>query len=107
MIDAKQGTLRASTDLTKYDSADDWVEFKFINGLRLTGGGTLDGQGSSVWGGAQCPKNKNCKILPVVRVLDIYLHQASITKLLFFVITQVEKGINMMNLFDLISVDKV
>ncbi|KAF3341755.1 exopolygalacturonase [Carex littledalei] len=69
-----QGTLKASTDLNKYDSGDDWVEFKFINGLRLTGGGTFDGQGSSAWGNAQCPKNKNCKSVMFVNLNDTIIY---------------------------------
>jgi Glycosyl hydrolases family 28 len=69
-----QGILKACTNLGKFTSGDDWVEFSSVNGLRLTGGGTFDGQGSSSWGNAQCPNNKYCKVLPVVRTkLYIYI----------------------------------
>ncbi|KAJ3709203.1 hypothetical protein LUZ61_012908 [Rhynchospora tenuis] len=59
-----QGVLKASTDLNKFVSGDDWVEFSFFNGLKLKGGGTFDGQGSSSWSKNQCPNKKNCKVLP-------------------------------------------
>ncbi|OAY74738.1 Exopolygalacturonase [Ananas comosus] len=43
------GTLKATTDLSKYRSGGYWVEFGFVDHLTVTGGGTLDGQGSLAW----------------------------------------------------------
>ncbi|KAJ4757109.1 Pectin lyase-like superfamily protein [Rhynchospora pubera] len=59
-----QGTLKASTDLSRFGKGDDWVEFSFFNGLTLTGGGIFDGQGSASWSKNECPTKKNCKVLP-------------------------------------------
>ncbi|KAJ3679749.1 hypothetical protein LUZ60_017760 [Juncus effusus] len=58
-----KGTLKASTDLSKYVEGDDWVEFRQVKGLTLDGG-TFDGQGAASWRYNLCPKNKNCKVLP-------------------------------------------
>lgn len=62
-----QGTLKATTDLSKYRSGGYWVEFGFVDHLTVTGGGTLDGQGSLAWPHNKCPVKKDCKLLPTVR----------------------------------------
>ncbi|XP_009411633.2 exopolygalacturonase-like [Musa acuminata AAA Group] len=59
-----QGTLRATTDLRKYGNGKGWVEFRHVDGLTVTGGGTFDGQGAVSWPFNKCPKDKNCKVLP-------------------------------------------
>ncbi|KAJ0988123.1 hypothetical protein J5N97_006479 [Dioscorea zingiberensis] len=59
-----QGTLKASTDLKRYPS-DVWVQFGWLDGLILTGGGTFDGQGALAWPFNKCPKQKKCKLLPI------------------------------------------
>ncbi|KAJ8498736.1 hypothetical protein OPV22_009289 [Ensete ventricosum] len=59
-----QGTLRATTDLRKYGNGKGWVEFRHVDGLTVTGGGTFDGQGAVSWPFNRCPKEKNCKVLP-------------------------------------------
>ncbi|KAK1288895.1 hypothetical protein QJS10_CPB19g00138 [Acorus calamus] len=48
MVVQLQGVLKASPNLADYDS-DNWVVFKYIDGLVITGGGTFDGQGVSAW----------------------------------------------------------
>ncbi|XP_073004085.1 exopolygalacturonase-like [Typha latifolia] len=58
-----QASLKASTDLTKYVKGT-WVQFGWVDNLRLTGGGTLDGQGSASWRFNKCPVKLNCKVLP-------------------------------------------
>lgn len=63
-----QGYLKATTNLQEYVD-DDWVRFQHIDNLTLAGGGTFDGQGSFSWPYNRCPKNKNCKILPVVSII--------------------------------------
>ncbi|KAF9673262.1 hypothetical protein SADUNF_Sadunf10G0006000 [Salix dunnii] len=42
------GTLKAVTDPSMYEE-DFWISFENINGLLVTGTGTVDGQGSAVW----------------------------------------------------------
>lgn len=42
------GTLKAVSDLTDYEE-DFWILFENINGLIVTGTGTVDGQGANVW----------------------------------------------------------
>ncbi|PIA65117.1 hypothetical protein AQUCO_00100543v1 [Aquilegia coerulea] len=58
-----EGTLKASTNLAKYGSHD-WIQFGWVNGLILTGGGTFDGQGAVSWPYNKCPANKKCNVLP-------------------------------------------
>ncbi|KAF3325435.1 exopolygalacturonase-like protein [Carex littledalei] len=59
-----KGTIKASTNLGKYKS-DAWIEFAEVNGLRLDGGGTFDGQGAVTWSQNSCSKQKKCQALPV------------------------------------------
>ncbi|XP_059436211.1 exopolygalacturonase clone GBGE184-like [Corylus avellana] len=58
-----QGTIKATTDLSDYDTQD-WFLFESIDGLILTGGGTFDGQGQAVWKYNDCHQNPNCQLLP-------------------------------------------
>ncbi|KAJ3709204.1 hypothetical protein LUZ61_012909 [Rhynchospora tenuis] len=60
-----EGELKASNDLRLYGKGDDWIEFGHVKGLRVTGGGTFDGQGSAAWAYNQCPTKKYCHILPI------------------------------------------
>ncbi|XP_078169443.1 exopolygalacturonase clone GBGA483-like [Carex rostrata] len=60
----QEGYIKASTDLSKYVSGNDWVQFGNMNGLRITGGGTFDGQGNFSWSYDECPKTKFCNVLP-------------------------------------------
>ncbi|KAK1282256.1 hypothetical protein QJS10_CPB22g01500 [Acorus calamus] len=62
--DDSKGYLKAVEDLSRYGSSDDWIEFREINRLTITGGGTLDGQGAAAWPYNKCPKNFHCKVLP-------------------------------------------
>ncbi|WOK95305.1 exopolygalacturonase-like [Canna indica] len=64
LIFQMQGTLKASTDLSKYGDGDGWLEFGWVDHLTITGGGTFDGQGAVSWPYNQCPKQKDCKVLP-------------------------------------------
>ncbi|XP_050261315.1 exopolygalacturonase-like [Quercus robur] len=59
-----KGYLKATTDLSKYGFSAGWVEFGWVEGLTLTGGGTLDGQGAKAWPYNDCPTDSNCKLLP-------------------------------------------
>ncbi|KAK3184484.1 hypothetical protein Dsin_031770 [Dipteronia sinensis] len=58
-----QGTLIAKTD-EKMEEDSSWVAFQHIDHLRLSGGGTFDGQGPKAWG--TCGKNSYCKNLPIL-----------------------------------------
>lgn len=58
-------TLKGGIDISNYFS-DEWILFEKINGLIVTGRGTLDGQGSAVWEYNDCGMNPNCQKLPVV-----------------------------------------
>ncbi|CAN8247760.1 unnamed protein product [Cochlearia groenlandica] len=42
---------------------DQWIIFKYVDNLTVTGGGLLDGQGSYSWGLNDCHKNPNCRVL--------------------------------------------
>lgn len=43
-------TIKASTDISLYPGeGEEWVNFNDINGLIVTGKGTLDGQGPAAW----------------------------------------------------------
>ncbi|CAN8274676.1 unnamed protein product [Cochlearia groenlandica] len=59
-----KGHLKASNDLSKYRSGSGWIEFRWINGLTLTGGGIFDGQGALAWPFNNCTTDSNCKLLP-------------------------------------------
>ncbi|XP_078149965.1 exopolygalacturonase-like [Carex rostrata] len=58
-----KGTIKASTDLSKYKS-DAWIIFSKVTGVRLDGG-TFDGQGVATWSQNSCSKKKKCQALPV------------------------------------------
>lgn len=59
-----KGYLKATTDLSKYGFNAAWVEFAWVEGLTLTGGGTFDGQGFKAWPYNNCPNDFNCELLP-------------------------------------------
>ncbi|KAF9618608.1 hypothetical protein IFM89_002303, partial [Coptis chinensis] len=60
----QRGLLKAPNGLRSFGSSSDWIEFGWVEGLTLTGGGTFDGQGASSWPLNNCSTNKNCKLLP-------------------------------------------
>lgn len=62
-----KGTLLAQTDLSLYTS-EEWIMFENINGLIVIGGGTLDGQGQSVWKYSDCDVNDDCQRMPMVSI---------------------------------------
>ncbi|KAK1578086.1 hypothetical protein Q3G72_027402 [Acer saccharum] len=59
-----KGYLKATTNLSEYSFGSGWVEFGWVEGLTLTGGGTFDGQGAKAWPYNSCPTDLNCKLLP-------------------------------------------
>ncbi|KAM1484031.1 hypothetical protein TB2_035270 [Malus domestica] len=64
-----EGTLRASIDPSTF-STDSWINFRYINQLVVTGGGTLDGQGASAWHLNNCKTNPQCQALPISMSFD-------------------------------------
>ncbi|KAL6519803.1 hypothetical protein OROMI_032697 [Orobanche minor] len=58
-----QGTVQAVSDVSAYPDQG-WIQFEEINGLVLTGGGTIDGQGQNVWQYNDCKTNPACTHLP-------------------------------------------
>ncbi|CAB4291040.1 unnamed protein product [Prunus armeniaca] len=63
-VKARLGYLKATTDLRKYGFGGGWLEFAWMEGLTLTGGGTFDGRGARAWPHNKCPTDSNCKLLP-------------------------------------------
>uniref|UniRef100_A0A5B7C3U1 Putative exopolygalacturonase-like n=1 Tax=Davidia involucrata TaxID=16924 RepID=A0A5B7C3U1_DAVIN len=57
------GTLIANTDLSEY-SGKSWISFSKVDGLLLTGGGTIDARGQDVWKYNDCKSNPSCVHLP-------------------------------------------
>ncbi|PIA57916.1 hypothetical protein AQUCO_00500081v1 [Aquilegia coerulea] len=49
------GTVKAPSDMF---GKTDWVLFKYINGLTVSGNGTFDGQGALAWSQNQCSKKE-------------------------------------------------
>nr|XP_018681760.1 PREDICTED: polygalacturonase-like [Musa acuminata subsp. malaccensis] len=62
MVMQVKGQLSASTHLEAY--TQNWLDFQYINGLVISGGGIFHGQGASAWPYNQCPKTRKCKLLP-------------------------------------------
>ncbi|VFQ81442.1 unnamed protein product [Cuscuta campestris] len=61
----REGTLEASTDLSDF-SSNYWIEFEHVDGVEVTGGGTLNGLGEQVWKFAESgEKIKGGPLLPV------------------------------------------
>nr|XP_024932978.1 exopolygalacturonase-like isoform X2 [Ziziphus jujuba var. spinosa] len=58
-----QGTVKAITDISEYSSPE-WFSFEHIDGLTITGSGTFDGQGATLWKYNDCKLNPNCAPLP-------------------------------------------
>ncbi|KAK6941527.1 Kinesin motor domain, partial [Dillenia turbinata] len=64
-VSSLTGYLRAMASLSKYGSGSDWIEFGWVRGLTLTGGGILDGQGVKAWPFNKCTTNSSCQLLPI------------------------------------------
>ncbi|XP_074310429.1 exopolygalacturonase [Silene latifolia] len=59
-----KGYLKATTDLSEYEHGSGWIEFAWIEGLTLRGGGVFDGQGAKAWPSNNCPTSSKCDLLP-------------------------------------------
>ncbi|KAL5996213.1 hypothetical protein ACLOJK_026287 [Asimina triloba] len=58
-----QGTLKAVPQRSAFPE-DAWMEFVHLDGLTMSGGGIVDGQGQDTWDGDGCPDHK-CKSPPI------------------------------------------
>ena len=65
--------MKAKPELSEYEFGSGWVEFAWINGLILKGGGVFDGQGAKSWPYNNCPTNSNCDLLPTVCQIPQFL----------------------------------
>ncbi|XP_059441901.1 exopolygalacturonase-like [Corylus avellana] len=64
-----KGVLKAPTDPTKF-STENWINFRYVDRLTVSGGGTLDGQGQVAWRFNDCRDNPNCPALPTTMRFD-------------------------------------
>ncbi|XP_077246182.1 exopolygalacturonase-like [Tasmannia lanceolata] len=58
-----QGVVRAPSDPNKFDS-DSWIAFQSVDGLKINGGGSFDGQGASSWSRNSCDQFNKCRAPP-------------------------------------------
>ncbi|XP_043705153.1 exopolygalacturonase-like [Telopea speciosissima] len=59
-----EGTVVAPMDPAAFKSVN-WVGFRYINGLTISGGGTFDGKGQIAWTKNDCHLNSHCQQYPV------------------------------------------
>ncbi|XP_068642021.1 exopolygalacturonase-like [Aristolochia californica] len=62
MVLQVKGMVKAP-DLNKFTS-DGWIDFQYIDGLMITGGGKFDGQGARAWPHNKCSNGQKCQPLP-------------------------------------------
>ncbi|CAN1825595.1 Exopolygalacturonase clone GBGE184 [Linum perenne] len=67
-----RGTILASDDISTYKGKS-WFQFKKIKGLVLTGGGTFDGRGATVWKNDKCNPSVRQSIV-IQSVDDAVIH---------------------------------
>ncbi|KAE9599250.1 putative polygalacturonase [Lupinus albus] len=69
------GTVVATTDISEYENGE-WLMFEDIDGLKLIGGGTFDGQGQHSWSDTvDCEKGTStCVRNPSVSSSYIYIY---------------------------------
>lgn len=52
---------------------DNWIHFKYVNQLSVSGGGTLDGQGALAWErNIECRNKPNCQTLQMVSYCMVF-----------------------------------
>ncbi|XP_031093158.1 polygalacturonase-like [Ipomoea triloba] len=59
-----QATLKASSDIKTLDRDKEWLTFRYVDKLTVSGGGVLDGQGTAAWAANDCKKTGVCNNLP-------------------------------------------
>jgi len=60
-----QGTLKAPVNMGHLQNSDGWISISNIEGLKMYGGGVIDGQGAVAWTKNDCHKNTKCSGLPM------------------------------------------
>ncbi|KAI7746171.1 hypothetical protein M8C21_016249, partial [Ambrosia artemisiifolia] len=60
-----KGTLEATSNPSKFFS-DHWIVFKYVDRLRVAGGGYLLGHGDAAWRYNDCAHNSWCRSLPIL-----------------------------------------
>ncbi|KAI7746183.1 hypothetical protein M8C21_016261, partial [Ambrosia artemisiifolia] len=60
-----KGTLEATSNPSKFFT-DHWIVFKYVDRLRVAGGGYLLGHGDAAWRYNDCAHNSWCRSLPIV-----------------------------------------
>ncbi|KAH0469550.1 hypothetical protein IEQ34_001108 [Dendrobium chrysotoxum] len=63
MVVQVKGYVLSQADLNAYKTHE-WISFRYINGLLLTGKGQFDGQGVYAWPLNNCLHKRRCKALP-------------------------------------------
>ncbi|GAA0167190.1 hypothetical protein LIER_22178 [Lithospermum erythrorhizon] len=69
MVFMLRGVIKAPSNPSLFFT-DTWIGFRYINGLVVKGGGTIDGQGNFAWPYNDCFTNRQCKTLPVSMRFD-------------------------------------
>lgn len=64
-----RGTVLGANDLSLYEEPS-WILIEKVDGVIVTGRGTLDGQGSSVWKHVESCSGSNCSPLPPVSFVE-------------------------------------
>ena len=79
-----QGNVKADGGSTQ--GKDRWVVFEKINGFKLNGGGTFDGEGNAAWKANNCHKTFECKKLPIVSVFVLIRYRHLFSKIIYIYI---------------------
>lgn len=61
-----QATLKAGSDIKNLDRGKEWLTFRYVDKLTVSGGGVLDGEGAAAWDQNDCKKTGVCNNLPNV-----------------------------------------
>ncbi|GMY25568.1 exopolygalacturonase-like [Fagus crenata] len=64
-----KGYLKAPTIPSEFFT-ENWINFRYLDRLTVSGGGILDGQGKEAWSFNDCNTNSNCVTLPTTMRFD-------------------------------------
>ncbi|VVA92143.1 unnamed protein product [Arabis nemorensis] len=74
-----KGTLLAPMAANEIKK-DSWINFRYVDNLVVSGGGTIDGQGSRSWSFRHCETNTDNRVLPANMGFD-FVRNSRITSL--------------------------
>ncbi|KAH7517038.1 hypothetical protein FEM48_Zijuj09G0019400 [Ziziphus jujuba var. spinosa] len=77
-----QGTVKAITDISEYSSPE-WFSFEHIDGLTITGSGTFDGQGATLWKYNDCNVGSLGKYPTDKSVSNIYVKNCTLRNTMY------------------------